>query len=75
MKAPPSVERMSLQAGNRSVEEVPVGCGEQGNLSVEVTDYNVSCNSSVLPRPAARARGKTPHPDSASPLQSPEHQN
>lgn len=56
----PEMERVALQAGNRSVEGAPVGCGEQGNLSVEVTDYNASCNSSVLPRPAARARGKTP---------------
>ncbi|XP_041835239.1 cholecystokinin receptor isoform X1 [Melanotaenia boesemani] len=44
---------MSLQAANGSV----LGCGEQGNLSVEVGEYNMSCtNSSDLPRPATRAR-------------------
>ncbi|XP_013866140.1 cholecystokinin receptor isoform X2 [Austrofundulus limnaeus] len=45
---------MSLQAGNEST----AGVSEQGNHSLEVVDYNVSCtNSSVLPRPVARARG------------------
>ncbi|XP_070711876.1 cholecystokinin receptor-like [Pempheris klunzingeri] len=48
---------MALQAVNGSVVEVSAGCGDQGNLSVEVTDYNVSCtNSSVLPRPTTRVK-------------------
>ncbi|XP_061571627.1 cholecystokinin receptor-like [Cololabis saira] len=44
--------------GNGSAERLSLGCGEQGNLSGEVTDYNMSSctNSSVLPRPAARTR-------------------
>ncbi|KAK5875208.1 hypothetical protein CesoFtcFv8_027718 [Champsocephalus esox] len=44
---------MALQAGNVSVlpGEVSAGCAEQGNLTMEVTDYNNSCkNVSVLPR-------------------------
>ncbi|XP_072230739.1 cholecystokinin receptor-like [Leuresthes tenuis] len=42
---------MALQALNGSVR----GCGEQGNLSLEVTEYNMSCaNSSDLPKPATR---------------------
>ena len=50
---------MALQAVNVSVVEV-LGCAEQGNLSMEVTDYNVSCtNSSVLPRPTTRTKGKS----------------
>ncbi|KAI3366070.1 hypothetical protein L3Q82_009892, partial [Scortum barcoo] len=50
--SPPTKVRMSVQAVN-----VSAVCGEQGNLSVEVTDYNASCaNSSVLRRPATRTR-------------------
>ncbi|CAJ1087018.1 cholecystokinin receptor [Xyrichtys novacula] len=50
---------MALQTVNVSAEgvEVLAGCVEQGNLSVEVTDYNVSCrNSSIVPRPTARVK-------------------
>ncbi|XP_041822322.1 cholecystokinin receptor [Chelmon rostratus] len=48
---------MALQAGNASALQVSAGCAEQGNHSMEVTDYNISCtNSSVLPRPATRVR-------------------
>ncbi|XP_037552660.1 cholecystokinin receptor-like [Nematolebias whitei] len=44
---------MALQVGNGSA----LGMSEQGNLSLEVIDYNMSStNSSVLPKPAARAR-------------------
>uniref|UniRef100_A0A3Q3F8W4 Gastrin/cholecystokinin type B receptor n=1 Tax=Kryptolebias marmoratus TaxID=37003 RepID=A0A3Q3F8W4_KRYMA len=43
---------MDLQVGNGSA----VGPSERGDLSLEVIDCNVSCiNSSVPPRPAARA--------------------
>ncbi|TKS66263.1 Cholecystokinin receptor CCK-XLR [Collichthys lucidus] len=42
---------MALQALNVSV------CVEQGNLSMEVTERNMSCtNSSVLPRPVTRVK-------------------
>ncbi|XP_065808117.1 cholecystokinin receptor-like [Labrus bergylta] len=34
-----------------------VGCVEQGNLSVDVTDFNTSCNNgSVVSRPSARVK-------------------
>ncbi|XP_074520807.1 cholecystokinin receptor-like [Halichoeres trimaculatus] len=37
--------------------ELFAGCGEQGNLSAEVTDYNISCtNSSVVPRATTRVK-------------------
>lgn len=50
---------MALQALNVSVVEVSVGCVGQGNLSVEVSDYNISCtNSSVLSRPSSKVRGR-----------------
>ncbi|XP_071757302.1 cholecystokinin receptor-like [Centroberyx gerrardi] len=42
---------MSLQAVNVSVVDV-LGYLDQRNLSVEVTDCNISCNGSVPPRPA-----------------------
>ncbi|KAF6733363.1 Cholecystokinin receptor [Oryzias melastigma] len=43
--------------GNGSALEVSARCGELGNLSAEVTDYNASCsNGSVLSRPPVRAR-------------------
>ncbi|XP_029304093.1 cholecystokinin receptor-like [Cottoperca gobio] len=44
---------MDLQSENVSVVpgEVLARCEEQGNLSMEVTDYNISCkNVSVIPR-------------------------
>ncbi|XP_041638142.1 cholecystokinin receptor [Cheilinus undulatus] len=48
---------MALQTVNVSEAEVLEGCVKQGNLTVEVTDYNISCtNSSVLPRPPARVK-------------------
>ncbi|XP_026219399.1 7tmA_CCK-BR domain-containing protein [Anabas testudineus] len=47
---------MALRAANGSSAEVTAGCVERGNLSLEVTDYNISCtNRSVLTRPASRA--------------------
>lgn len=50
---------MALQALNVSVVEVSAGCVGQGNLSVEVSDYNISCtNSSVLSRPSSKVRGR-----------------
>lgn len=55
-----SPQRMALQTVNVSLVEVPEGCAERGNLSVEVTDYNISCtNGSVLQRPPVRVKGKT----------------
>ncbi|XP_034533836.1 cholecystokinin receptor-like [Notolabrus celidotus] len=50
---------MALQPVNVSVADVEVlsGCVEQGNLTMEVTDYNISCtNSSVVPRPGPRVK-------------------
>ncbi|XP_078099828.1 cholecystokinin receptor-like [Sander vitreus] len=44
---------MSLHTVNGSAADVSADCAQQGNLSMEVTDYNISCNNgSVLPRPA-----------------------
>uniref|UniRef100_A0A8C7YTD8 Gastrin/cholecystokinin type B receptor n=1 Tax=Oryzias sinensis TaxID=183150 RepID=A0A8C7YTD8_9TELE len=48
---------MERVAGNASALEGSARCGEQGNLSAEVSDYNASCsNGSVLTRPPVRAR-------------------
>uniref|UniRef100_A0A3P9ML10 Gastrin/cholecystokinin type B receptor n=1 Tax=Oryzias latipes TaxID=8090 RepID=A0A3P9ML10_ORYLA len=48
---------MERVAGNASALQGSARCGEQGNLSVEVGDYNASCsNGSVLTRPPVRAR-------------------
>ncbi|XP_076004937.1 cholecystokinin receptor-like [Genypterus blacodes] len=52
---------MALQAANVSVVEVPA-CADLGNLSMEVSnynvsDYNISCrNSSHLPKPGSRPK-------------------
>ncbi|XP_004066731.1 cholecystokinin receptor [Oryzias latipes] len=48
---------MERVAGNASALEGSAHCGEQGNLSAEVGDYNASCsNGSILTRPPVRAR-------------------
>ncbi|XP_028254701.1 cholecystokinin receptor-like [Parambassis ranga] len=48
---------MALQAVNGSEVEGSTGCAVQGNLSMEVTGFNMSCtNGSVLPRPVTRAK-------------------
>ncbi|XP_047211713.1 cholecystokinin receptor-like isoform X2 [Girardinichthys multiradiatus] len=48
---------MAAQAGNGSAPEVLTGNISVGNISVELMDHNTSCsNSSVLTRPATRAR-------------------
>uniref|UniRef100_A0A3Q4AML5 Gastrin/cholecystokinin type B receptor n=1 Tax=Mola mola TaxID=94237 RepID=A0A3Q4AML5_MOLML len=50
---------MALLPLNMSVLEVLAGCAELGNLSMEVSDYNITCtNSSVLPRAAIRGKGR-----------------
>ena len=50
---------MALLPLNTSVLEVLAGCAELGNLSMEVSDYNISCrNRSVLPRAAIRGKGR-----------------
>ncbi|XP_068165708.1 cholecystokinin receptor-like [Antennarius striatus] len=47
---------MALQADNMSALEVSPGCMEQ-NLSMEVTDYNISCtNGSSVPKAASRVK-------------------
>lgn len=54
-----SPERMALHTVNGSAADVSADCAQQGNLSMEVTDYNISCNNgSVLPRPARGVNGK-----------------